>query len=61
VYRHNLNLTAAQQGDVKTILDAPEVYFRPARNIIYERYVFGCCKQEEGESRDNFVTRLREK
>lgn len=23
--------------------------------------MFGCCKQEEGESIDNFVTRLREK
>ncbi|KAL0148754.1 hypothetical protein M9458_055932, partial [Cirrhinus mrigala] len=36
VYRHNLNLTAAQQGDVKTILDAPEAYFNPVSNVIYE-------------------------
>ncbi len=61
VYRHNLNLTAAQQGDVKTILESLDAYFKPAKNVIYERYVFGCCKQEEGESIDNFVTRLREK
>ncbi len=61
VYRHNLNLTAAQQGDVKTILESLDVYFKPAKNVIYERYVFGCCKQEERESIDNFVTRLREK
>ncbi len=61
VYRHNLNLTAEQQGDVKTILESLEAYFKPAKNVIYERYVFGCCKQEEGESIDNFVTRLREK
>ncbi|GAA6080762.1 uncharacterized protein LOC121847580 [Tachysurus ichikawai] len=61
VYRHNLNLTDEQQRDIKTILDALEAYFKPARNVIYERYMFGCCKQEEGESIDNFVTRLREK
>lgn len=61
VYRHNLNLTAEQQRDITTILEALEAYFKPARNVIYERYVFGCCKQEEGESIDNFVTRLREK
>lgn len=61
VYRHNLNLTEEQQRDIKTILDALEAYFKPARNVIYERYVFSCCKQEEGESIDNFVTRLREK
>ncbi len=61
VYRHNLNLTAAQQGDVKTILESLDPYFKPAKNVIYERYVFGCCKQEERESIDNFVTRLREK
>lgn len=61
VYHHNLNLTATQQGDVKAILDALEAYFKPVRNVIYKRYVFGCCKQEEEESIDNFVTRLREK
>lgn len=60
VYCHNLNLTVAQQGDVKT-LESLEAYFKPAENVIYERYVFSCCKQEEGESIDNFVTRLREK
>lgn len=58
VYKHNLNLTAAQQGNATAIL---EHYFKPAKNVIYERYVFGCCKQEDGESIDSFVTRLREK
>uniref|UniRef100_A0A8C5Q7G7 Gypsy retrotransposon integrase-like protein 1 n=1 Tax=Leptobrachium leishanense TaxID=445787 RepID=A0A8C5Q7G7_9ANUR len=61
VYKHNVNLTAEQQENVTAILQALEAYFKPAKNIIYERYVFGCCKQEEGESFDNFVTRLREK
>ncbi|KAJ8361627.1 hypothetical protein SKAU_G00181520 [Synaphobranchus kaupii] len=68
VYRHNLNLSVAGQGDpavirasVWSVLDELEKYFKPAKNTIYERYVFGSCKQEEGESIDNFVTRLRER
>ncbi|KAJ8358132.1 hypothetical protein AAFF_G00031380 [Aldrovandia affinis] len=48
-------------GDPAVILDELEKYFKPAKNTIYERYVFGSCKQEEGESIDNFVTRLRER
>ncbi|KAJ8387828.1 hypothetical protein AAFF_G00149770 [Aldrovandia affinis] len=61
VYRHNLNLSVAGMGDPAVILDELEKYFKPAKNTIYERYVFGSCKQEEGESIDNFVTRLRER
>ncbi|KAJ8378650.1 hypothetical protein AAFF_G00237740 [Aldrovandia affinis] len=60
VYRHNLNLSVAGTGDPAVILDELEKYFKPAKNTIYERYVFGSCKQE-GESIDNFVTRLRER
>ena len=61
VYKHKRNLTAAQQVNVIAILDALEHYFKPAKNVIYKHYVFGCCKQEDGESIDSFVTRLREK
>lgn len=61
VYKHNLNLSQAEQANAGAILDALEAYFKPAKNVIYERYVFGCCKQDEGESIDSFVTRLREK
>ncbi|KAJ8373154.1 hypothetical protein AAFF_G00270600 [Aldrovandia affinis] len=61
VYRHNLNLSVAGTGDPAVILDELEKYFKPAKNTIYERYIFGSCKQEEGESIDNFVMRLRER
>ncbi|KAJ8406532.1 hypothetical protein AAFF_G00301060 [Aldrovandia affinis] len=61
VYRYNLNLSVAGTGDPTVILDELEKYFKPAKNTIYERYVFRSCKQEEGESIDNFVTRLRER
>lgn len=47
VYKHNLNLTEEQKSDTKTILDALEAFFRPSKNVIYERYIFGCCKQED--------------
>lgn len=61
VYKHNLTLSAAEQADVTVILNSLEQYFKPAKNVIYERYLFGCCKQEEGEPIDCFVTRLRKK
>ncbi|KAK7933832.1 hypothetical protein WMY93_004728 [Mugilogobius chulae] len=61
VYKHNLTLSAEQQEDVKAILDALESYFKPKRNVIFERFVFGNCKQDESEPIDSFVTRLREK
>uniref|UniRef100_A0AAV2KDB0 ribonuclease H n=1 Tax=Knipowitschia caucasica TaxID=637954 RepID=A0AAV2KDB0_KNICA len=61
VYKHNLTLTAEQQEDVKAILDALENYFKPKRNVIFERYVFGNCRQDDSEPIDSFVTRLREK
>lgn len=58
--RH-VSLTAEQREDPAAIMSALESYFKPAKNIIYERYLFGCCKQEESESLDAFVTKLREK
>lgn len=61
VYKHNLELTADERNDVKKVLDKLEEYFHQSKNVIYERYIFGCCKQDEGESIDTFVTRLREK
>ncbi|KAJ8353117.1 hypothetical protein SKAU_G00206840 [Synaphobranchus kaupii] len=58
---HNLTLTADQKKDPDAILDALEDYFKPTKNVIYERYVFGCCKQETDEPIDGFITRLRER
>jgi hypothetical protein len=55
------SLMGSECRHTKVILDALENYFKPARNVIYERFVFGSCKQEEGESVHNFVTHLREK
>ncbi|CAK6977188.1 uncharacterized protein LOC117548545 [Scomber scombrus] len=61
VYKHNLELTVEEQQDTGATLDKLGQYFKPSKNVIFERYVFGNLKQEEGESVDAFVTRLREK
>lgn len=61
IHKHNLGLSAEQGKDPEVILDALEEYFKPARNVIFERYMFGICKQDEGEPIDSFVTKLREK
>lgn len=50
-----------EQKDTGTILDKLGQYFTPTKSVIFERYVFGNLKQEEGEPVDAFVTRLREK
>lgn len=61
VYNHNIVLTEEQTKDPKAILDALGAYFKPAKNVIYERYMFGCCKQEVNEPIDSFLTKLRER
>lgn len=61
IYRFNLNLNEEQQKSATAILDALEGHFKPTKNVIFERFVFGSLKQEEGETIDCFVTRLREK
>lgn len=46
--------------DVGPTLTALEDYYQPARNIIFERCIFGICKQEDDNRIDGFVTRLRD-
>lgn len=58
---HSLTLTEDQQKDPSAILGALEDYFKPAKNVIYERYMFGCCKQETDEPIDSFLTRIKER
>ncbi|KAK0133292.1 hypothetical protein N1851_031206 [Merluccius polli] len=60
IYMHNVPSDDAQKNDPAAILDALGEYFKPAKNVIYERYKFGCCKRETDEPIDSFLTRLRE-
>ena len=55
----NLSLYPAQQESVTSYLDALEAYFKPQRNVVYERYVFNTCVQTQDESVDAYVKRLR--
>ena len=61
IYMHNVILDDDQKKDPTAILDALGEHFKPEKNVIYERYKFGCCKQETDEPIDSFITRLRER
>lgn len=61
IYKHNLHLNVEQESDVKVILTALENYFKPAKNVLFQRFYFRSQKQEEGEPIDAYVTKLREK
>ena len=58
IYR-NLSLTPEQQESVQGCLEALEAYFKPQRNVVYERYVFNSCVQSQDENVDAYVNRLR--
>ena len=55
----NLSLSEDDKKKVDKCLEALENYFKPARNVVYERYVFNTCVQESEESVQSYVTRLR--
>ncbi|KAL9953243.1 hypothetical protein ACROYT_G040629 [Oculina patagonica] len=55
----NLNLTEEDKKKVDKCLEALENYFKPGRNVVYERYVFNTCVQQNEESVQSYVTRLR--
>ncbi len=50
IYSRNIVLSKEQTKDTKAILDALGDYFKPAKNVIYERYMFRCCKQFSHEA-----------
>ena len=58
IYR-NSSLTPEQQERVPGCLEALEAYFKPQRNVVYERYVFNSCVQSQDEHVDAHVNRLR--
>lgn len=55
----NLKLNAEQQSNVEACIHALEAYFKPKRNVVYERYQFNMCTQTPEETIDSFVNRLR--
>ena len=55
----NLNLLEDDKKKIDKCLEALESYFKPSRNLVYERYVFNTCVQQSEESVQSYVTRLR--
>ena len=56
----NLNLNLSEEDKkIDKCLEALEKYFKPTRNVVYERYVFNTCSQTSEESVQTYVTRLR--
>lgn len=55
----NLNLSEDDKQNIDRCLEALDQYFKPTRNVVYERYVFNTCMQGNDESTQSYVTRLR--
>ena len=55
----NLNLLVEDRKKVDKCLEALELYFKPTRNILYERYVFNTYVQQSEESVQSYITRVR--
>ena len=54
----NLNISVEDRNNVEASMTGLENYFKPQCNVVYERYVFNSCEQNQGESVDSYVTRL---
>ena len=49
----------AAEDKYKNVVQKLDEYFKPKKNITYERYLFKQVKQSSDESSSNYVTRLR--
>ena len=58
IFEH-LDITSEQRKKVDAILSKLEEYFKPKRNVIYERYIFRTTQQEPNETISEYVTKLR--
>ena len=54
-----LPLDNENKEKIKSILDALEEYFKPNLNVTYERFIFNTCDQQNHESIDEYVNKLR--
>ena len=59
VYTH-LDIAEEDRKKVDKILQALERHFEPTRNVIYERYKFNTCEQDQGETVAQYITKLRQ-
>ena len=54
-----LELTDEDKKKSNKILEKLEEYFAPTRNILYERYLFHSAQQQQNETIDQYMIRLR--
>ena len=57
IYEH-LPLSDDECKDLDTILSALTEDFEPKTNVIYERYIFNSCKQDNSENIESYLARL---
>ena len=59
IYQH-IDISEDDRKDPENILDALEKHFEPTRNVICERFKFNTCVQEQGETIDQYITKLKQ-
>lgn len=57
---YSLRLTLPEPADYAATKTALTDYFKPARNVPYQRHLFRQAKQQESETVTQYVTRLRQ-
>ena len=50
----NLNISVKDSNNVEACMIALENYFKLQPNVVYKRYVFNSCEQNQGDSVDRF-------
>jgi len=53
------NFKKKEKTNFNTLVQAFDQYCEPRKSIIFQRYKFGCCIQQEGQSFDDFLTELK--
>jgi len=53
------NFKKKEKTNFDTVVQAFDQHYEPRKNIIFQRYKFGCCIQQEGQSFDDFLTELK--
>ena len=48
-----------QENNYAQVKDKLSDYFKPQKNIAYERHAFRSCKQEKNEKMDDYIIRLK--
>ena len=56
----HLDLAEEDRERIDSIIGALEAYFKPRKNIVYERYLFNTCNQQPNEQVDQYVNKLRQ-